>query len=139
MKTACADTPLAEAKFEPDFSRGLLPVIAQDAASGEVLMLAWMNEEAWRKTLASGEAHYWSRRRQKIWHKGETSGNVQKVLACRIDCDNDALLLIIEQAGGAACHTGHASCFFRELRAGNVEECSPVIFDPAIVYGAVKE
>lgn len=130
---------MEEMAFEPDFSHGLLPVIAQDASSGEVLMLAWMNEEAWRQTLASGEAHYWSRSRQKIWHKGETSGNVQKVVAYRLDCDNDALLLKVEQVGNAACHTGHASCFFRELRAGKIGECSPQIFDPETVYGRVKE
>lgn len=125
--------------FEPDFAHGLLPAIAQDAASGEVLMLAWMNEEAWQKTLASGEAHYWSRSRKKLWHKGEKSGNVQKVKSIRLDCDNDAVLLKIEQVGGAACHTGHASCFFREMANGHASECSPQIFDPARVYGKTKE
>lgn len=122
--------------FAPDFSRGLLPAIAQDAASGDVLMLAWMNQEAWERTLATGEAHYWSRSRQKLWHKGETSGHVQKIAAIALDCDNDAILLQVEQAGGAACHTGHRSCFYRRLVRGCVEECSPVLFDPAAVYGS---
>lgn len=121
--------------FEPDFGAGLLPAIAQDADSGEVLMLAWMNEQAWQATLASGEAHYFSRSRQKLWHKGETSGNVQKIVAIRLDCDNDALVLLVRQVGGAACHTGHRSCFFRELKDGVVSECAPRLFDPAAVYG----
>ncbi len=121
--------------LSPDFSRGLLPAIAQDADSGEVLMLAWMNEDAWQRTLASGEAHYFSRSRQKLWHKGETSGHTQTVLAARLDCDRDAILLLVRQKGGAACHTGHASCFFQELKNGEVTECSPVVFDPARVYG----
>lgn len=126
-------------KDGPDFSNGLLPAIAQDAASGEVLMLAWMNEEAWARTLATGEAHYWSRSRQKLWHKGESSGNVQYICAIRLDCDNDAILLIVRQEGGAACHTGHRSCFYRELQASGVCECSPQIFDPATVYGAPEQ
>lgn len=126
---------LSDASFQPRFESGLLPVIVQDALSGAVLMLAWMNEEAWQKTLDSGEAHYWSRSRRKIWRKGESSGNVQKIVACRLDCDEDAILLLVEQAGGASCHTGHASCFYRELRNGKVLECSPVIFNPEEVYG----
>ena len=121
--------------FEPEFGAGLLPAIAQDADSGEVLMLAWMNEQAWQATLASGEAHYFSRSRQKLWHKGETSGNVQKIVAIRLDCDNDALVLLVRQVGGAACHTGHRSCFYRELKDGVVRECAPRLFDPALVYG----
>ncbi|MBD5642238.1 MAG: phosphoribosyl-AMP cyclohydrolase [Desulfovibrio sp.] len=121
--------------FVPDFSGGLLPAIAQDADSGEVLMLAWMNAEAWEKTLATGEAHYFSRSRQKLWHKGETSGNIQSVRAIRLDCDQDAILLLVRQHGEAACHTGHRSCFYRELENGKISECSPVIFDPAKVYG----
>lgn len=121
--------------FEPDFGKGLLPAITQDYSSGEVLMLAWMNADAWRLTLETGLVHYWSRSRQKIWLKGETSGNTQKLVACRLDCDNDAILLLVEQTGGAACHTGHASCFFREWKNGKVEECSPLIFDPRKVYG----
>ena len=121
--------------FQPDFSKGLLPAIAQDYDSGEVLMLAYMNEDAWRKTLETGEAHYWSRSRKELWHKGGTSGNVQKVRSVRLDCDNDTILLLIEQIGGAACHTGKRSCFFRELKQGSVRECSPQVFDPQKVYG----
>ncbi len=122
--------------FAPDFSRGLIPAIAQDAGDGEVLMLAYMNEEAWRKTLESGEAHYWSRSRKKIWHKGETSGNVQKVHSIRLDCDSDAILLSVTQLGGAACHTGRRSCFFRRWDGKEESLCSPQVFDPARVYGA---
>lgn len=122
--------------FEPNFGNGLLPAIAQDAETGEVLMLAWMNRDAWERTLASGEAHYWSRSRQKLWHKGESSGNTQKVEAIRLDCDSDAILLLVRQAGGAACHTGKRSCFFRQWRNGEVTECSPQIFNPSDVYGS---
>lgn len=125
----------AQAGFAPVFREGLLPAVVQDAESGEVLMLAWMNEEAWQKTLATGEAHFWSRSRRELWHKGATSGHVQRVVAVRLDCDSDAILLIVEQAGGAACHTGHRSCFFREWRAGAVAICAPRVFDPAAVYG----
>lgn len=124
------------ANFYPDFAKGggLLPAIAQDAATGEVLMLAYMNEEAYLQTLASGEVHYWSRSRNSLWHKGGTSGHVQKLKALRLDCDSDALLLLVEQAGGAACHTGRRSCFFRERAENGVRECSPMIFDPEEVY-----
>lgn len=103
-----------DADFIPDFSKGLVPAIAQDCASGEVLMLAYMNEDAWRKTLETGEAHYWSRSRRELWHKGGTSGNVQKVRALRLDCDNDTVLLLVEQQaarpatrGGAPASTGN--------------------------------
>lgn len=119
--------------FEPDFDGGLVPVVAQDHDSGEVLMLAWLNREAWDKTLASGEAHYWSRSRKKIWHKGESSGHTQKIVSIRLDCDNDAVLFLVKQSTGA-CHTGHVSCFYRELKNGNLGECSPVVFDPTKVY-----
>ena len=113
-----AQNDYSSKEFRPDFTRanGLLPAIAQCAATGEVLMLAYMNEESFRKTLETKEAHYWSRSRQCLWHKGGTSGNTQKVLAVRLDCDNDAILLLVEQAGGAACHTGFRSCFYRELK-----------------------
>lgn len=121
--------------FAPAFAGGLLPAVVQDAASGEVLMLAWMNEEAWERTLATGEAHFWSRSRRELWHKGATSGHVQRVVAVRLDCDSDAILFLVEQAGGAACHTGHRTCFFREWRDGTWAECAPVVFDPAAVYG----
>ena len=122
--------------FSPDFAKGggLLPAIVQCAETGEVLMLAYMNAEAYARTLESGEAHFWSRSRGSMWRKGATSGHIQKVRALRLDCDSDALLLLVEQAGGAACHTGHRSCFYRELRAGDVSECSPVVFNPEEVY-----
>jgi phosphoribosyl-AMP cyclohydrolase len=122
--------------FAPDFDKqgGLIPAIAQDADTGEVLMLAYMNKDAWEKTLETGEAHYWSRSRQTLWHKGGTSGHVQKVKSVRIDCDDDTLVLLIEQLGGAACHKGYRSCFYRELRNGEINECSPVVFDPKEVY-----
>jgi phosphoribosyl-AMP cyclohydrolase len=131
--------------FTPDFAKGggLLPVITQCAVSGRVLMLAYMNEDAWRKTLQSGEAHYYSRSRKALWHKGESSGNVQKIKAVRLDCDSDALLLLVEQLGGAACHEGYESCFFREIiltrplvsaDAGQVTLCCKKIFDPQEVY-----
>jgi phosphoribosyl-AMP cyclohydrolase len=122
--------------FTPDFAKGggLLPVIVQCAETGEVLMLAYMNPEAYARTLESGEAHFWSRSRGSLWRKGATSGHIQKVRALRLDCDSDALLLLVEQVGGAACHTGRRSCFYRELRAGDVSECSPVVFNPEEVY-----
>ncbi|MDY0276248.1 MAG: phosphoribosyl-AMP cyclohydrolase [Desulfomicrobium sp.] len=121
----------------PDFQKcgGLVPVIAQDRASKEVLMLAYMNEEAWEMTLQTGEVHYYSRSRNTLWHKGGTSGHVQKVHAIRLDCDQDAVLIIIEQVGGAACHTGRQSCFYRERgELGDWVDCSPMIFDPKEVY-----
>lgn len=123
--------------IELDFAKqgGLVPAIAQDEATGEVLMLAYMNEEAWRATLETGEAHYWSRSRQELWHKGGTSGHVQKIRSIRVDCDNDTVVLRVEQIGGAACHKGHRSCFFREIKDGEVVPCSPKVFDPKEVYG----
>lgn len=120
--------------FCPDFSHGLLPAIVQDVDSQEVLMLAWMNLEAWERTLATGEAHFFSRSRQKLWHKGESSGNVQRVACIRLDCDNDAILLLVHQVGGAACHTGRRTCFYRQWHKGRVELCAPQIFDPQKVY-----
>ncbi len=124
------------ADFTPDFAKGggLLPAIAQCATTGEVLMLAYMNEESFRKTLETGEAHYWSRSRKSLWHKGGESGHVQKICSIRLDCDSDALVLLVEQIGGAACHTGFRSCFYRELKDGRVAECCPVVFDPKEVY-----
>ncbi len=121
----------------PDFAKGggLVPAIAQCATTGHVLMLAYMNEEAWNKTLETGEAHYWSRSRSELWHKGGTSGNVQKVKAVRLDCDNDTVLLLIEQIGGAACHEGYESCFFHELnKDGSASVCCERVFDPKEVY-----
>jgi len=123
-------------EFAPNFQKmgGLIPAIVQDAASGEVLMLAYVNEEAWRKTLETGEAHFFSRSRNKLWHKGGTSGHVQRIVSVRLDCDHDTLLYRVEQIGGAACHTGYRSCFYRELKNGVVTECAPVVFDPKEVY-----
>ena len=122
---------------KPDFTKGggLLPAIAQDAVSGEVLMLAYMNEEAWQATLDSGEVHYYSRSRACLWHKGATSGHVQKVISIALDCDQDAILVKVEQKGGAACHTGRRSCFFRQRNLqGQWTDCSPMVFDPKEVY-----
>lgn len=105
--------------------RGLLPAVAQDATTGEVLMLAWMNEEAVRRTLETGRATYWSRSRQSFWVKGETSGNVQELVDLRVDCDGDSLLLRVNQTG-PACHTGRRSCFYTAVRDGEeVEIMSP--------------
>jgi len=114
---------------------GLIPVIAQDAESGQVLMFAWMNEEALRETIASGRAVYYSRSRQKLWRKGEESGHVQHVKALRLDCDGDVLLLAVEQIGGIACHTGRQHCFFRQLdETGTWQECEPVLKSPDLIY-----
>lgn len=124
-----------EIPFSPNFAGGLLPVVAQDAESLEVLMLAWMNEEAWRLCLATGIAHYYSRSRQKLWRKGESSGHEQKISAIRLDCDSDAIVLLVRQKGGAACHTGHRTCFYRERANGETRICAPKIFDPDRVYG----
>ena len=114
---------------------GLVPAIAQDAASGRVLTLAWMNREALARTRATGHAHYWSRSRQALWQKGERSGHRQAVREIRIDCDADAVLVVVEQTGGIACHTGHARCFFRRLEADGWREDEPVLKDPAAIYG----
>ncbi len=121
----------------PDFSKqnGLLPVIVQSEKNGKVLMLAYMNELAWNKTIETGKAHYWSRSRQKLWMKGEESGNIQLIREISIDCDSDTILLKIEQIGGAACHTGFESCFYRRLgKDGRFEEQGVRIFDPQEVY-----
>jgi phosphoribosyl-AMP cyclohydrolase len=115
---------------------GLVPVIAQDAQSGEVLMVAWMDREALALTVSGGEAVYWSRSRQRLWHKGEESGHVQRVHEIRLDCDGDVILLKIDQIGGIACHTGRRSCFFqRHLGDEGWEAVDPVIKDPAEIYG----
>ncbi|RLB42286.1 MAG: phosphoribosyl-AMP cyclohydrolase [Deltaproteobacteria bacterium] len=121
-----------------DFKKGngLVPAIVQEYESGEVLMLAYMNEEAWSKTLETGEAHFWSRSRNELWHKGATSGHVQKIKEIRIDCDNDTILLKVEQVGGAACHTGYKTCFHRRLESdSHLTICSEKVFDPEKVYG----
>ena len=115
--------------------QGLVPAIAQDAASGRVLTLAWMNREALAETAKTGRAVYWSRSRAKLWHKGEESGHVQKVLELRVDCDADAVLLKVEQVGGIACHTGRESCYFRKLDNGRWVTTDPVKKDPSLIYG----
>jgi phosphoribosyl-AMP cyclohydrolase len=112
----------------------LIPVVAQDAVSGEVLMVAWMNREALRQTIASGKAVYWSRSRGRLWHKGEESGHTQRVLEVGTDCDNDVILLKVEQTGGIACHTGRRSCFFRRLTDAGWQDVEPVLRDPKEIY-----
>ena len=113
---------------------GLIPVIAQEAGSGKVLMVAWMNREAVKLTAETGRAVYWSRSRKKLWRKGETSGHFQKVKDIYLDCDEDVLLLTVEQIGGIACHTGRHSCFFNKLENGQWVVAAPVIKDPKEIY-----
>ena len=115
-------------------SGGLVPAIVQDDKTGEVLMLAYMNEEAWNKTLASGKAHYWSRSRQKLWLKGGTSGHIQEVQTIYVDCDLDTVVLKVHQVGGAACHEGYPSCFYRKVEDGELKMISTQVFDPKEVY-----
>ncbi len=115
--------------------RGLVPAVAQDAETGDVLMVAWMNRESFLKTLETGRAHYWSRSRKELWEKGATSGNTQEVHSVSIDCDGDTLLLKITQKGGAACHEGYRSCFFREIQDDSLHITSERVFDPKDVYG----
>ena len=115
-------------------SKGLIPAIVQDAETKEVLMLAYMNPQSWEATLQTGKATYWSRSRQALWMKGESSGNVQLVKNIFIDCDNDTILLQVEQLGGAACHTGHKSCFYRKLDGGDFIIVGEKIFNPEEVY-----
>ena len=119
-------------KFDRD---GLVAAVAQQHDSGEVLMLAWMNREAIEATLASGDVTYYSRSRQKLWRKGESSGQTQRLVELRVDCDGDALLLLVDQKG-AACHTGTRSCFFRAVRGGQLERIAEPIVDPKSLYGA---
>lgn len=123
--------------IELDFEKtgGLIPAIAQDDATGDVLMLAFINRESWAKTLETGEVHYWSRSRQELWHKGGTSGNVQKVKAIFVDCDNDAVVIRVDQIGGAACHTGMRSCFYRRVEGDELITEGEPVFDPKEVYG----
>jgi phosphoribosyl-AMP cyclohydrolase len=122
--------------FDPDFNKGggILPAIVQDDETGEVLMLAYMNRDAWLKTLDTGRATFWSRSRNVLWLKGETSGHFQLVREVRMDCDDDTILLKVHQLGGAACHTGYRSCFYRKLVNGVVENTGVRIFDPEDVY-----
>jgi phosphoribosyl-AMP cyclohydrolase len=123
--------------IELDFRKqgGLLPAIVQDSTSGKVLMLAYINQAAWDKTLETGEAHFWSRSRQELWHKGGTSGHVQKIHEIYVDCDNDTVIYKVEQIGGAACHTGFETCFHKKVnRKGEVTIVGHKIFDPEKVY-----
>jgi phosphoribosyl-AMP cyclohydrolase len=113
---------------------GLIAAIAQDASSGRVLTVAWMNRDALKETAETRRAVYWSRSRRRLWRKGEESGNVQKVVEVRLDCDADAVLLRVEQAGGIACHTGRESCFFRKLEGGKWVTVDPVLKDPSLLY-----
>jgi phosphoribosyl-AMP cyclohydrolase len=121
----------------PNFEKrgGLVTVVTQDAETGEVLMVAYMNREAWDKTLATGTACYFSTSRQELWLKGETSGNVQEVKEIRVDCDEDAVLLKVHQRGGAACHLGYRSCFFREVDSDGWRVVAAPVVDPAVLYG----
>ena len=125
-------TWLDRVRWNPD---GLVPAIAQDAATQRVLTLAWMNREALTKTVKTREVHYWSRSRAKLWKKGERSGHLQRVLEVRLDCDSDALLIIVEQVGGIACHTGRERCFYNLLEDGEWRAVEPVLKDPDTIYG----
>ena len=129
--TSPADQWLDELRFDAD---GLIPAIAQDAATGTVLMFAFMNRESLQETLRRGEAVYWSRSRERLWHKGEESGHTQRIIEIRTDCDSDALLLRIEQTGGIACHTGRQSCFFNRLENGHWRPADPILKDPKEIY-----
>ncbi|MBK8015862.1 MAG: phosphoribosyl-AMP cyclohydrolase [Betaproteobacteria bacterium] len=117
-------------------AEGLLPVIAQDSRSGRVLMFAYMNREALERSISTGEAHYWSRSRAKLWRKGEESGHLQKIKGIFIDCDGDVILLKVDQVGGIACHTGRESCFFRRLDGEQWRLTDEVIVDPSVIYGS---
>ena len=126
--------------IELDFTKldGLVPAIAQDWQTGEVLMVAFMNKESWDLTLKTGIMHYWSRSRNKLWKKGESSGNIQEVKELRIDCDEDCVLAKVRQIGDAACHTGYRSCFYRIVEGGTIRVDGVRVFDPAAVYGEKK-
>ena len=127
---------MAGVTIDFDKAGGLVPAVAQDADTGEVLMLAWMNREAFEETLRTGRAVYFSRSRNRLWRKGEESGHVQHVKGVFVDCDADTVLLKVTQVGGAACHEGYKSCFFRELAGGEVKVVGERVFDPKAVYGA---
>jgi phosphoribosyl-AMP cyclohydrolase len=129
---------MTDTTVELDFAKqgGLVPAIAQDASTGEVLMLAHVNAESWDLTLQTGVVHYWSRSRNKLWKKGESSGNVQRVREIRVDCDADCVLIKVEQVGEAACHTGYRSCFYRVVRQGRLVTDGVKVFDPKDKYGA---
>ena len=125
------DTWLNKVNWSED---GLVPAIAQEANSGQILMVAWMNREALKHTMETGEAVYWSRSRKKLWHKGEESGHIQKVREIRLDCDEDVILLQVEQIGGIACHTGRHHCFFQKLENGEWKSVEPVLKNPVEIY-----
>ena len=129
MNTAPSNTPVFSG---PD---SLVTAIAQDAKTGQVLMVAHMNREAWEETIATGRAVYYSRSRGRLWHKGEESGNIQNVREIYVDCDGDAVLLKVEQIGGAACHEGYPSCFFRQVTPNGLKIIAERVFDPSEVYG----
>ncbi len=130
-ESASAINWLDEIRFD---DKGLVPAIAQDASSGKVLMMAWMNRESLKLTAERGEAVYWSRSRGKLWHKGEESGHTQKLIEMRFDCDEDVILLKVEQKGGIACHTGRESCFYRQLQGDRWVNVEDVIKDPDLIY-----
>jgi phosphoribosyl-AMP cyclohydrolase len=117
------------------FADGLMPAIVQEYATGEILMLAYINRLSWQKTLETGKAHFWSRSRNTLWLKGESSGHVQCIREILVDCDADTVVFQVEQLGGAACHTGHKSCFFRRVRDGELQVEGEKVFDPKKVYG----
>jgi phosphoribosyl-AMP cyclohydrolase len=129
--SSAAGSLLAEIKFD---AQGLVTAVAQQHDSGEVLMVAWMNGEAVARTVATGEAHYWSRSRRQLWRKGETSGQVQRLVELRLDCDGDTLLLLVDQHG-VACHTGRRNCFFRALRDGQLVTIADPVVTPGELYG----
>jgi phosphoribosyl-AMP cyclohydrolase len=129
--SSAAGSLLAEIKFD---AQGLVTAVAQQHDSGEVLMVAWMNGEAVARTVATGEAHYWSRSRRQLWRKGETSGQVQRLVELRLDCDGDTLLLLVDQHG-VACHTGRRNCFFRALRDGKLVTIADPVVTPGELYG----
>jgi phosphoribosyl-AMP cyclohydrolase len=119
--------------------QGLIPAIAQEASTGKVLMLAWMNREALQLTVQEKRAVYWSRSRQKLWFKGEESGHIQQVKNIRLDCDNDVILLTVEQVGGVACHTGRHHCFYKELQDNQWVTVEPVLKDPSTLYSKISQ
>lgn len=123
-----------EIEIDFDKGNGLVPVIAQDFATGDVLMMAYMNKEAWEKTLETGKVHYWSRSRNSLWLKGESSGHVQQLKEAFVDCDKDTILVKVEQLGGAACHKGYRSCFFRKVVGDKLEIVEKQVFDPEEIY-----
>ena len=132
-----ADLPawLAEIRFD---EQGLIPAIAQDQATGKILMVAWMNQESLQETVGTGRAVYWSRSRQRLWRKGEESGHIQKLHDIQLDCDGDAIVLLVEQLGGIACHTGRQSCFYRSLQDGQWKTTGQILKDPADIYQGTK-